>query len=113
MEIRNEPYWYKKEQLPSLTSTQIVLFDEVHIKQVSGPPVTINLNKHTIRFSRDEEGTIDVKNGKYDTKKQPKKTSFKYEQEGRFCLDISKIEIRNGNITGKGCPVFIIQGKRQ
>ena len=29
VEIRHEPYWYDKEELPSLTSTQLVLFDEV------------------------------------------------------------------------------------
>ena len=40
VEIRHEQSWYDKEQLPSLTSTQLVLFDEVHIQQVSGPPVT-------------------------------------------------------------------------
>ena len=27
VEIRHEPYWYDKEQLPYLTSTQLVLFD--------------------------------------------------------------------------------------
>ena len=84
MEIRHEPYWYDKEQLPSLTSTQLVFFDEVHVQQGSGPPVKIKVNKHNIRFPRYEEGNIDVKNGKYDTNNQPKKLTFKYEQEGRF-----------------------------
>ena len=68
VEIRTEPYWYYKEQLPSMTSTQILFFDEVHISQVSGPPVTIKLSKQNIRFLRYEEGGVGVKNGKYDTK---------------------------------------------
>ena len=55
VEIRNEPSWYDKEQLTSLTSTQIVFFDEVHIQQVSGPPMTSKLNKHNIRFKIYEE----------------------------------------------------------
>ena len=80
MEIRHEPSWYEKKQLPSLTSTQIVFFNEVHIQQVSEPPVTSKVNEHNIRFPRDEEGNIDVKNGKYDTNNQPKKATFKYEQ---------------------------------
>ena len=70
LEVRHEPSWYDKEQLPYLKSTQLVLFDEVHIQQVSGPPMTSMFNKHNIRFPRYEEGKIDVKTGKYDTDNQ-------------------------------------------
>ena len=91
VEIRHEPSWYDKAKLPSMTSTQLVLFDEVHIQQVSGPTVTSKANEQNIRFPRYEEGKIDVKTGKYDTNNQPKKAAFKYEQEGRFCLGIAKI----------------------
>ena len=91
VEIRHEPSWYKKEQLLSLTSTQLVFFDEVHIQQVSGLPMTRKLNKHNIRFPRDEEGNIDVRNGEYDTNNQPKKSTFEYEQEGGFCLGVATI----------------------
>ena len=106
MEIRHEPSLYDKEQLPSLTSTQLVFFGEVHIQQVSGTPVTSKLNKHNIRFPRDEEGNIYVENSKYDTNNQPKKATFKYEEEGRFYLGVAKIESNNGTITCKRCPVF-------
>ena len=112
VEIRHEPSWYNKEQLPYLTSTQIVFFDEVHIQQVSRPPVTSKVNKCNIWFPRDEEGSIDVKNGKYDTKNQPKKATFKYEQEGRFCLGVAKIESKNRTIKGKRCSVFVYSGKK-
>ena len=111
-EIRHEPSWYDKEKLPYLTSTQLVFFDDVHTQQVSVPPVTSKVNKHNIRSPRDEEGNIDVKNGKYDTNNQPKKATFKYEQEGRFCLGVSMIESKNGTITGKLCPVFNYSGKK-
>ena len=67
-EISNEPSWYDKEQLPSMTSTHIFSFNEVHFQQVSGPHVTSKVNKHNIRFPRDEGGNIDVKTGKYDKK---------------------------------------------
>ena len=106
VEIRHEFSWYNKEQLPSLTSTQLVFFDEIHIQKMCGPPVTSKVNEHKIRFPRDEEGNVDVKNGQYGTKNQPKKATFKYEQEGRFCLGVAKIESRNGMITGKRCLVF-------
>ena len=57
VEIRHEP----------VTSTQLVLFHEVHIHQVSVPPVKIKVNGHNIRFPRYEEGKFDIKTGKYDT----------------------------------------------
>ena len=41
-----------------------------------------------------------------------RKATFKYEQEGRFCLGIAKIESKNGTITGKLCPVFDYTGKK-
>ena len=75
VEIRHEPSWYYKEQLPSLTSTHIVFSDEVQTQQVSGTHVTIKLNEHNIRFPRNEEGNIDVKTGKYDTKINQKSPS--------------------------------------
>ena len=90
VKIRHEPSWYDKEELPSLTSTQLVFFDEIHIEQMCGPPVTSSVNEHNIWFPRDEEGNVDVKNGPYGTNNQPKKATFKYEQEGRFCLGVAK-----------------------
>ena len=40
IEIRHVPSCYEKNQLPLLTSIQLVFFDEVHVKQVIGPPTT-------------------------------------------------------------------------
>ena len=91
MEIRHELSWYDKEHLPYMTSTQLVFLDEVHIQQVSGPPVTSKVKEHNIWFTRYEDGHIYVKNGKYDTNNQPKKATFKYEQEVRFCLSVAMI----------------------
>ena len=63
-----------------MASTKLVFFNEVHIQQVNGPPVTSKVNEHNIWFPRDEEDNIDVKNGEYDTNNQPKKPTFNYEQ---------------------------------
>ena len=82
MEIRHEPSWYNKEQIPYLKYTQLLFSDDFHIQQVSGSPVTRNENKQITWFPIDEEGEIDFKIGKYDTNNQPKKFTFKYEQEG-------------------------------
>ena len=48
MEIRHVPSYYDKKQIPSLTYIQLVLFDKVYTKQVSGPPTTSWLNEYNI-----------------------------------------------------------------
>ena len=111
VKIRHAQYWYDKEQLPSLTSTQLGFFDYVHIQQVSGPPMTRKFNEYNILFPRYEEGSIDVKNGKYGMKNQLENPTFKYKQERIFCLSVAKIKSKDGMITGKRCPVLIIQGE--
>ena len=47
-----------------------------------------------------------MERGVYDTNNQPKRASFKYEQEGQFCLSVAKVESQDGKIIGKRCPVF-------
>ena len=42
---------------------------------------------------------------------KPKNPTFKYEQEGRLCLGVAKIESKNGTITGKRCLVFEYSGE--
>ena len=49
---------------------------------------------------------MDVERGVYNTNNQPKKATFKYEQEGRFCLGVAKVEGQDGTIIGKRCPLF-------
>ena len=106
MEIRHVPSCYDKYQLPSLISTQLVFFDEFHVKQVCGPPSTSRSNECNILFPRNEEGEVDVERGVYDKNNQPKREIFKYEREGRFYLRVSKVESQYGTIIGKSFPVF-------
>ena len=73
--------------------------------------MTSKLNDHNIRFTIYEEGNIAVKSGKYYTNNQPKKATFKYEQEGRLCLNVERIKSKEGTITGKRCPVFSYTGE--
>ena len=113
MEIRHVPSCYDKNQLPSLTSALLVLFDEVHVKQVSRPPTTSWANEYNVLFPRNEEGKVDVKRGVYETNNLTKKATFKYEQEGRLCLRVAKVESKeDGTITWKRCPVFDYTGKK-
>ena len=68
VEIRHVQSCYDKTQLPSLTSTQIVLFNEVNVKNFCGPPATSLSNDCNIVFPRNEEGEVDVERGVYNTK---------------------------------------------
>ena len=52
VKIRPVPSCYDKKQRPSLTSTQLVFFDEDHIKQVSGPPTTSQKNVYNVFSNR-------------------------------------------------------------
>ena len=47
-----------------------------------------------------------MERGVYNTNNQPKIATFKYEQEGRFCIGVAKVEGQDGKIIGKRCPVF-------
>ena len=71
MEIRHVPPCYEKNQLPLLTSTQLVLFGEVHVKQVCRAPTTSRGNYCNFFKPRNEERKVHVKIGVYDTNDQP------------------------------------------
>ena len=47
-----------------------------------------------------------MERGVYNTNNQPKRARFTYEQEGRLCLGVSKVEGQDRTIIGKLSPVF-------
>ena len=47
-----------------------------------------------------------MKRGVYETNNQLKRATLKYEQEGRLCLGVAKVESQDGTIIGKHCLVF-------
>ena len=53
-----------------------------------------------------------MKRGVYETNNLSKKATFKYKQEGRFCIGVAKVESKDGTITGKRCPVFDYTDKK-
>ena len=54
-----------------------------------------------------------MERGVYDINNQLKRATFKYEQEGRFCLGVDKVENKeDGTIIGKRCPVFDHTGEK-
>ena len=67
------------------------------------------MNECNVLIPRNEEGRVDVKRGVYETNNQPKIATFKYEQEGQFCLGVAKVEGQDGTIIGKRCLVLITQ----
>ena len=74
-------------------STRLVLFDKVHVKQVSGPPPKSRVNDYDVLFPRNEEGKVNLGIGVYETNNQRKKATFKCEQEGQFCLSVAKVAL--------------------
>ena len=51
--------------------------------------------------------------GVYETNNQPKKATFKYEQEGQLFLGVAKVESKEDTkITGKRCLVFNYTGNK-
>ena len=91
LEIRHIASCCDKNQLPSLTSTQLVFFGKFNVKQVCGPSTTIWVNDCNVLFPRNEEGEMDVERVVYNKNNQPKKATFKYEQERRFCLRVAEV----------------------
>ena len=63
-------------------------------------------NECNIVFPRNEDGEVDVERGVYNTNNKPKRATSKYEQEGRLCLGVAKVESQYGTIIGKRCPVL-------
>ena len=53
-----------------------------------------------------------MERGVYNTNNQPKKVTFKYDQQGRFCIGVAKVESKDGTIIGKRCPVFYYTEKK-
>ena len=47
-----------------------------------------------------------MERGVYNTNNQPKRATFNYKQEGRFCLGVAKVEGQDRKIIGKRCPLF-------
>ena len=75
-----------------MTSTQLVLFDEVYVKKFTRTPTKFWVNDYNVLFPRNEEGKVDVGRVVYETNNQPKKSTFKYEQEGQLCIGVAKAE---------------------
>ena len=113
MVIRHVPSCYNKNKLPSLISTQLVFLDKFHIKHVRRSPTTSQLNEYKFLFPSDEEGKVDVERGVNDTNNQLKRETIKYEQKGRLCIGVAKVESKyDGTITGHCCMVFDCTGKK-
>ena len=48
-----------------------------------------------------------MERGVYETNNQPKMATFKYDQDGPFCIHVSKVENKEyGTKTGKLCSLF-------
>ena len=104
--INNLPGCFNPELLYTLTCTQIIYFDEMHIEQEGGP---LAHNGIQIRFPRT--------NGVYDPNStlitpETFEATYKYNQRVRFWLGVAKVQLLNGEIKGRRCDVFDYTCKR-
>jgi hypothetical protein len=77
---------------------QIVFFDECHKK------TEIGRTGYTVYSFPINEGSLYDKDGgigDVDTK-----LHCKYPKEGRFCFDVSAVELNDGRIEGRRCATF-------
>ena len=71
------------------------------------------MNDYNVLFPINEEGKVDSKIGAYETNNQPKKSTFKYGQEGRLYIGVAKVESEEyETITGKQFLVFNYTGRK-
>ena len=100
------PPWFDPDILPSIDETQLVWFDEMHIKQEGGSRMFNNMQS---RFRRGPDGKYDPT---ADTINPPSfRASYKYANEVRFCFGVAKVRQSDGITEGRRCKVFNYTGK--
>ena len=63
-----------------------------------------------IRFPHDENGTVDIKNGKYNTHVE-KKMCVKYSDEMQLAFGVAVVEKLDGTREGRRCEMIDYTGK--
>lgn len=86
---------------------QVVFWDETHKKVHIGKGSSRNQDE--IRFPRDNNGKLDLKNGTY--KKESEYLQVKYPEEVRLSLGVAQVELLDGFIQGKRAKPFVYSAK--
>ena len=81
------PSCYHKNHLPSLTSTQLVFFDKVHVKKIRVPPITSRVIDYNVLFSSNKEGKVDFGRGFYEMNNQPQKATLNLSKRNNSLLE--------------------------
>jgi hypothetical protein len=98
LELTDTPKYFDDDQLEPLSVYQITFFDECHKKTEIG-----RMSKTVYLFPRNEGGLYDKDGGIGDV---DTKIHCKYRKEGRFCFDLSAVELNDGIIEGRRCARF-------
>ena len=103
------PDYFNIEKLTKLVLCQIVYWDETHMKVKIG--TSTEVKKQTM-FPRDEEGNLDLVNGKYSDKRG-NILRTKYPKEVRRCCGVAKILLGSNNKeVGVRCKSFDYSDKK-
>ena len=81
------PTYFNPDKLPKIDDTQVVWFNDMHMKQKAGLNMHANMQ---IRFKKDSEGRFDDEKGTLAP--AASSPTFKYSQEARFCLGVAKVK---------------------
>ena len=103
----HDPEWFDIKKLGTMKTSQIVYWDETHKKCQIG---TSNGANEEVKFPRDDNGNIDLRNGKY-SKTKKNRLKLKYENEVRLCVGVASVEMLDGVRVGKNVKYMIIAKK--
>jgi hypothetical protein len=88
------------------------LWDETHPKGKLGTGKTkvVKAEDVQVRFPRDENGNVDVENGKYSDNTE-KVMQAKYTDEVRLCLGVATVRLPDGSREGRRCDLIDYTGR--
>ena len=100
--------WYDPDQISTIRREQMIWFDEIHVKQDSGP--TGAQKKYQIWFPHNENGNFSINACNY--KSEATISTYKYEEEGYFCLGVAKVVLLDDTVKGRCCKTYSYRGKK-
>ena len=101
------PHYWSSEHLPKIDKCQCTHWDETHKKCTIGGIGAGSVQYH-IKFPRDANGKLDLKNGSYTTTERTE-LNVKYEKEVRLCCG-SGIRMEGTQYKGYCLKPFVYSG---
>ena len=109
VEETNDPRQFNRDELGALDDVMIAFWDEMHcICEILNVPVATG-NTYVLEFKRDKNGKLSA-DGKYRDK-DCVILNYKYDQEIRLMLGVTKVKLIDGKIIGRRAKTFSYTGE--